>query len=190
MANSTVGKIWTVTSVGMLTSRPVKVRKIVYIPTVASDAITFKYWELGAKQPNDTTAEKSGSHGTVGTVLTNAFTSTGAFVTANVVAGDALVIKDSSTGNNLGSYFVVSRDSDNAVTLSAPGTPDTPATMTDETATYTWSVYTGYTGPVLVADSVALIMVELDFGDGYWFPSLGCTATTRAASIAYIYLAP
>ncbi len=177
MANDTTGRTWVCDTVGMLTDKPVKVRKIVFYPNAASDSATLKYWEiLGG------TGKSEVRNGTA-TVATNTLTSTGNFVTANVAAGDCLRINNSSTTNNLGNYYVVSRDSDNQVTLSFK-------TMTDEVdAVYTWFVYKAVTAAVLKADTIALIQVQLDFGPGIRFPSLGCTSITSSSDKVYIHLA-
>lgn len=179
MANSTAGRVWICDTVGMLTDRPVKVRKFVMYPNTASDTVTFKYYEFGSATAKDTASGLA-----ITSVSTNVMTPTvaGRFAAAYCAAGDAMSIVRTSSGNNIGNYYIVSK-TDDAATLSY-------ATMTDETTKiYDWKIYAGQIAATLTADSVALIQVELDFGEGMWFPSLACTAVTRVEAKTYIHLA-
>jgi hypothetical protein len=179
MANDATGKVWTCDSVGMLTDQPVKVSKIIFYPNTAGHGVTFKYWDFGGA------TEKTTLSGVTATVSTNAITSTGNFVTANVAAGDGLRVKRTSTGNNVGNYYVVSRDSDNAVTVSF-------STMTDEASKkYDMAVYAQKTACVLTSPGTEKAGVSIDFGGpdgtGQWFPSLGITSI-GASGTAYVHI--
>ena len=177
MSNSTSGLTWTVDTVGLLTDRPVKIRKIQFYPNTEADSATFKYYDFGSA------TEKATLSAATSSVATNAITSTGNFVTANVAAGDGLRIKSTSTGNNVGNYYVVSRDTDNQITV-------TYATMTNETSkVYDMAIYTQKLAFVVKGAETEKQMQELDFGDdGRWFPSLACTAISSSSDLCYIFI--
>jgi hypothetical protein len=177
MANSTSGLTWTVDSVGLLTDRPVKIRKIQFYPNTEADSATFKYYDFGSA------TEKASINSALTTISTNTIASTANFVTGNVAAGDGLRVKDTNTGNNIGNYYVVSRDNDNQVTV-------TYATMTDESnKRYTIATYTQKLAFVVKGAETEKQMQELDFGDdGRWFASLACTAISSASDLCYIFI--
>jgi hypothetical protein len=177
MANSTSGLVWSVDSVGLLTDKPVKIRKIQYYPNSEANAVTFKYYEFGSA------TEKTALNGKTATVATNQITSTGNFTSGNVAAGDGLRVKTTASGNNIGNYYVVSRDSDNAVTVSY-------TTMTDETSIgYGMAIYTGKLAAYLKGSETEKGMHEIDFGDdGRIYPSLACTAISSSSDLCYIYI--
>lgn len=177
MANSVTGLVWTVDSVGLLTDSPVRVKKITFWPNTAADTATFKCVDFG------TINYKTRLSGVTATVATNAVTSTGNFVTGNVAAGDGVRIRRTSTGNNVGNYYVVSRDSDDAVTLSF-------STMTNETSkVYDIDIYTPRLVAVLKTAGTEKLPIEIDFGpDGVTLPSLSCTTISSSSDLCYVYL--
>jgi hypothetical protein len=177
MANSTTGLVWTVDSVGLLTDQPVRVKKITFWPNTAADTATFKCYDFG------TANYKTRLSGVTATVSTNAITSTGNFVTANVAAGDGLRVKRTSSGNNVGNYYVVSRDSDDAATVSF-------ATMTDEVSkVYDIDIYTARLVAVLKTAGTEKVPIEIDFGpDGVTLPSLSCTTISSSSDLCYVYI--
>lgn len=176
MSNATSGLVWTVDTVGLLTDAPVKIRRIEFWPNTAADTVTFKCCDFGSA------TEKTTLSGKTATVATNAITSTGNFVTGNVAAGDGLRVKRTSTGNNVGNYYVVSRDSDDAVTVSY-------STMTNETSkVYDIAIYTPRLVSVIKTAGTEKLPYVQDFGDGIWVPSLICSTISSSSDLCYVYI--
>jgi len=173
MANSTTGKVWVLDTAGLITASPVVIRKIVLLPNAAADAATFKYFNDGsASYTSKGTAQTA-------TVSTNAVSSTGNFTAAKVSAADGINIDWTSTGNNKGVYYVVSRDSDNQVTLGAVA----GAAMTDEASKlYSWTVYPSYTAAQLTSYGTEKVTEELDI-DCTRFPNLILSALSSSAKV-------
>jgi hypothetical protein len=154
MANDVAGRVWILDTAGIITKSPVKINGGTLVPNAAADAATLKYFWAGS--PND---RKSSAVAATATVATNQLTSAGNFTAAKVAVGDGLVIEWTNTGNNTGTFFVVSRDSDNAVTLASVGAV---ALTNEATKLYTWSVYTSRTAAQITSAGTEKCNESLD----------------------------
>lgn len=179
MANSLVGKMYTIDTVGYVSMMPIKVLKITLYPNTEADSVTFKYAYIGSENTDHIRATMTAK---TATVSTNAITSTGNFEASELVTGDAIQITNTSSGNNMTSVFATRTD-DNTATCYG-------VTLTDEASkTYSWRVYKGYTGATLKAAETEKGVVELDFGDGMWFPNLTCSAISSSSDLVYVHIA-
>ncbi len=180
MANSTVGNPWVIDTAGVITTSPVKISKMVLIPNAAGDAAEFYYWypdTTNSTYINDTVTAASTTVASASQIQ-----STGNFTATDVAAKDIIKITWTSTGNNLVSRLVASRDTDNQITVA-------PADLSNESGkTYSWTVYNGYPAAYLLAPATEKMLDEKDFGDGFWFPALALTSISASAKV-HIYIA-
>lgn len=180
MANTltNAAPVWICATPGVISTVPVVIKKALLNPNAAADLATFVSWyEPGSKK-----ATMSGKTATV--TSTKTITSTGNFETAEVAAGDILKIYTSvTTGNNMGTYIVDTRDSDDAVTI------ETGNTLTNEVSSvYSWWTLTPFVTIPLVSPGTEKIQWWIDFGsDGLHLPNLALQAISTSA-IAYLYV--
>jgi len=179
MANTlTNGSPWICATPGVITDKPVIVWKALLNPNAAADLATFVSWNPNATKK----ATMSGKTATVTSSKT--ITSTGNFETAEVAAGDIIKIYTSVTsGNNMGTYIVDTRDSDDAVTI------EIGDTLTDEASkVYSWWTITPYVTIPMVSAGTEKVSLFLDFGpDGLHLPNLALSALTTSA-VVYLYV--
>ena len=175
MANTFNGNTWILDTVDVISTKPVIIKKIVLIPNAAADAVTFVSW--GAQS----TPELAVATATTTASGANTLASTGNFATANVDPLDILTITKSNTGNNLGSFIILTNADNNTVTVTA-------GDLTNETASvYDYNIYTPYTQAYIKSPGTEVMMTELDFGDGREFKNLALSVLTASAKV-YIYL--
>ena len=130
MANRTSENPWVLDTDGIVKTLPVMVKYMKFVPNAVTDTALIRHWN-----PNSNKSTQEQVSCTVTSAKT--ITSTGAFVTANVAAGDIIEITASASGNNVGTYLVESRDSDNAITIHDDN-------LTNEaTKLYNFNIYTG-----------------------------------------------
>jgi hypothetical protein len=156
---------------------PVTVRKIILIPNAAADACRFDVVNLGA------TPKSQGAKATCTVTLTTTITSVGAFTTGNVAVGDFIVIRNTSTGNNIGLFRVTTRTSDDAIICAGD-------TLTNEVgATYTFDIITPQKAIQLLSQATSAKMEEIDFGPaGFEFRNLVFASITSSSTVVYVYL--
>jgi len=163
-------------TIGVITTEPLWIKKIVLVPNAHTDAATLKYWieSDGAARVN-----KQGQ--TVGVSGTNTITSTGNFVAAAAVATDAIRIYDADLAANIGTWEITAVSSDNEVVVA-------PAITNDTTGVYSWRTYASYPLATMKSQATSLLNYELNFsGKGLYVPNLMVTALS-ASALLYIYL--
>ncbi len=172
--------VWKIATAGVVSTGPVIIKKALLIPNAAADAATFVSWD------EDQGTKKATMSGKTATVTsTKTVTSTGNFETGEVAAGDIIKIYTSvTTGNNMGTYVVDTRDSDDAVTI------ETANALTDEASSvYSWWTMTPYTVIQATSPGTEKCSYELDFGpDGLHLPNLALSAISTSA-VVYLYVA-
>jgi hypothetical protein len=163
-----------VDTAGVVTEKPLWIKKIVLVPTATTSAATIKYWE---EDEDSVRAHKRDATAT-GTD-SNTLTSTGNFeVTTEAVNQDVIHIYASSTGNNIGWWSIENR-ADNAVDV-------LPTTLTTESnKVYSWKTYATY--PFASMATATFPPQDLDFGpEGIKVPNLSVPVLTTG--VLYIYL--
>jgi hypothetical protein len=175
MSNVTATRELILDTVGWIMPGPVLVRKIVLIPNSAGDTCLFKKYIAHAKDQEDAATTTIAS--------TSQIQATGKFTTGKVAANDVIKIYNSSTGYNLVTQVVASRDSNDQVTMMAP------ALTNDAGATYSWFVYPTYNAIEILSQATSKKQEELDFGyQGRQFTNL-CLVTLSSSAKVYVYLA-
>ena len=177
MANVKDGIVWTVDTVGLIKDGPIRIRKIVFKPNAAGDAVTFKWYD-----PSGAVAV-GGKTGKVGTITgTNTLTSTG-----NLPAGIAQYyifhLKASNgVAANLGKHMVSTAGDANAVVV-------TPSDWTNEASvTYDWATYPTYLAAEITTQATTKKEGVLDFtASPLCLPNL-VMDTISASGVAYIYV--
>lgn len=182
MSNSLVGNVWHVDTVGVLTSKPVWVTKVVLFPNANTDAALFNYANVGsAKSDYINSGPTSGTATVTGT---NTITATGLFPATDVAVGDFLHVANTASGNNIGDHIVITRSSNDAI-VTAGG-------LTNEASVqYLWTIYNGYRAFYLKGNASTVAPVELSLGDvkGQWFPNLALYTLSSSATVD-IYMRP
>ncbi len=138
----------------VISKKSIWISKVILYPGGAGKTAIFRSW-------SEDTAHGTVTNGTVVTIATNnVITSVGNFTAALITAGDVIKITASSTGNNIGTFLVKSRDSDDAITCDG-------SLLTNEAGacTYSWSTYTPYTVFQLISAGTETATEELDFGE-------------------------
>jgi len=187
MANLMGGRICVLDTDGFISSSPVTVRKAVLFPNAADDVATFRSW---GPSVGGAAARTAMTGKTVTVTSTTTITSTGNFEAAEVVVGDMMEIKKTSTGNNLGYWQVKTRSSDNAIIIDiGAGLYDQGGAQTNEASkVYSWQMH-----PSVVVMNLSCMDANepygLDFGDkGFTFPNLSLDAIGTSCTV-YLYLA-
>jgi hypothetical protein len=171
MANDVTGLVWHLDTVGVISSTPVHMKKVVLNINAAADAVLMNYWN---RYSGDTRSTADGA--TTTTSGTNTITSTGAFTTAKVVVGDIIEITHSSTGSNIGSYVVITRTNDDAIVIAG--------TLTNEaSATYTFKIYKGHRAVYILSPGTEKAQTEMDFNEGIDYPNLALYTLTSSATV-------
>jgi len=176
MANDLTINPVIVNTCGVLWTTPVRIQKATLVLSAEADTAVFVSWDASktkhATQTNKTTTVTS----------SKTATSTGNFEAAEVTAGDIIKITNSSTGNNLGTFIVDSRDSDDAITI------ETGNTLTDEAnKVYSWWTLTPSVCFTLKAPETEKMIVSLDWPEGTWFPNLALQSLSTSA-VVYLYV--
>jgi hypothetical protein len=171
MANDVTGLVWHLDTVGVVSTTPVHMKKIVLNINAAADAALLNYWNKGS---GDTRSTADGA--TTTTTSTNVITSTGAFTAAKVVVGDIVEITHSSTGNNVGSYVVITRTNDDAIVIAG--------TLTNEaSAIYTIKIYKGHRAAYLLSPGTEKIQTQMDFCGGVEYPNIALYTLTSSSTV-------
>ncbi len=181
MANSTFdGRRFTVTNLGVLHAKPLRIERILLKPNAAGDSITLSSWSESATAKS--TKYLISITTTSNTILTDAAAAS-SFVTANVAALDIIRVLDSETAANIGHTLVLTRDTDQQITTIGK-------TLTnDTTKIYSWAIWTPTTELVVTCDAAtgAKSETEIYFGTpGRWFPNLAVTALSTSATAQII----
>jgi len=172
--------LWILDTAGVFYSKPVIIRKILLYPNAAGDAATFYSFDPSA------TAKSTASEATTTVSGNTTIASTGAFTATKVAVGDAIVIKWTSTGNNIGAFMVKTRTDDNTIVVCS--IESTTAPLTNESSKkYSWSIQPGYISVPVLSPGTEKCETEIDFGDGLWVPNLGLISLSTSAKV-YIYL--
>jgi hypothetical protein len=177
MANLTGVNPLVLDTAATLFKTPITVKKIVLIPNAAADACRFDVLNMGA------TPKSQGAGATCTVTLTTTITSTGAFTTGNVAVGDFIVIRNTSTGNNIGVFRVTARTNDNVIVCAGD-------LLTNEAAaTYTFDIITPQKAIELLSQATSAKMEQVDFGPfGHEFRNLILASITSSNVVVYVYL--
>ena len=179
MSNVLTQNIWTCDSLGILSTKPVLVKGIMYIPDAVDAAFTLKWWD-----ENSTTLRSS-----VCTYTVTVSTDNTVKATTNVFPNtwlDGNVVKCLTTsGTDTGKYGLIKTagDNDEFVTHLAPFT--TEATKVGDWACY--PTYTAFQGKASKAADTETSMWFPFPGNGFWFPNLALDIKV-AADIVIIYV--
>lgn len=177
MANQTSQRIWSVDTVGIISTGPVVIDKIIYYVAEHGDVAKFTYWD------ESSTAQTTKSAATVSaTASTRTLVSTGNFATADVDVGDIVKIL-ASNSNNVGTYMVATNADNNTITVGAAQT-----ILDDTSKTYAWktwrpSEFLTLSGSKLDGDDTPVVF---DFC-GFRVPNL-CLESISANGRILIYL--
>ena len=175
MANTFNGNLWILDTVDVISTSPVTIKKMVLVPNAGGDAVTFSCWS------EQSTPELAVYTATVTASGANTLASTGNFASASVDPGDIVTITKSDTGNNLGSFIVLTNADNNTVTVTA-------GDLTNEVgAVYDYTVHTPYTQAYIKSPGTEVMMTEIDFGSGREFKNLVLSAIGTSAKV-YVYL--
>ena len=174
--------VWYLDTEGVVTANPVYIRKIVLIPNAAADAATFTCWGPQSSEP---TVRTTMIGKTVTTSLTTTITSTGNFeATTEALANDIIEITKTSTANNLGSWQIGTRSSDDAIIVDVGNS----ALSNDTGATYDWKVWKPAPVFKMVSPGTEKVAIQLDFGEkGFRFPNLAMH-TLSTSAVLYVYV--
>jgi len=183
-ATNKSGRVWVLYKTEVVSQEPVTIKKMVLVPGASGHGGYFSYYNKGelitSGYPNTGSLTfAAGSDDADDNHLITDAGSTGIF--HNAVVGDVVHIFESSTGNNIGIFVIVSRTNENVVEVA-----DVAGEITNETATACgiW-VYKGHAFARMYP--AASEVVELDFGEGYHLPSLVCYTSSNAGNYWYIY---
>jgi dolichyl-phosphate-mannose--protein O-mannosyl transferase len=178
MANVTTNtRLYKIDTPGVLLTHGSYISKLVLIPNAAGDTATLVSWN-----PNET-PDTSMDLKTVTVSSASILASTGNFESTEVSALDVIKIIATSTGNNLGTHLVLTRDSNDQITTSG-------STLTNDVgATYSWRVWTPMMEAFIAADKTtgALSPAETYFEPRH-FPNLAVSQLS-ASAVLYIYFA-
>lgn len=175
MANDVTGNPIYIDTAGIVSTAPLWIKGILYVPSAAADTVTLKYWREDS--PRATMIDKTAS----GTD-SNTLTSTGNFEAAEVVVTDIIHIFRSSTGNNTGRFAVTVRSSDDAIDV-------LPAGLTTESnKVYSWKTYASYPFAKILSQATDAKSEWLYFGNpGVKVPNLLVTALSTS-SVLYVFV--
>lgn len=182
MANTLLTQnVWYLDTEGVVTSNPVIVRKVILLPNAAGDSATFTQWGSQSSLP---TVRSTMLGKTVTTTSTTTITSTGNFEAAEALANDIIEITKTSTGNNLGSWQIGTRSSDDAIIVDVGN-----GALTNEASkVYDWKVWKPAPAFKLVSPGTEKVAIQIDFGDkGFRFPNLAMNALSTSA-VLYVYV--
>jgi hypothetical protein len=159
MANaSTAGRMYRLDTIGLIATAALRIMKARLFPNAAGDTATLKTYNEGG------TAHSTAAAATTTIAATNLIQSTGKFTAAKVTAGDVIrIFASDGAAANIGLWYVVSRDSDDQITVSnAAG-----GSMTNEIGSkMTWAIYSPDLEFTLKAEGTtgAKVNDEIDFG--------------------------
>lgn len=182
MANVLDQRIMVIASEGIISPKPIWIRKVIFRPQTAGHAATFTFWD-----ENETaTSEKIGQSVTV-TASTRTFASSTNFPQSTINPDQIIKFSYSATGENLYTLQIATNADNNTIT--ADVLESYHGTITDDTTEiYSWKVWTPKIAFTFVAPATELRYVTLDFGDkGYFFPNLAMH-TLSGTSSALIYV--
>ncbi|HUW46165.1 MAG TPA: hypothetical protein VMW50_10280 [Dehalococcoidia bacterium] len=180
MANSKTqdsNRLWKIDTSGVISTTPVWIKKIILYPNAAGDSVLFKTWD-------ENSSAKSTKYLQTTTTTANPYIqSTGNFTTTLVAAGDVIKVDYSSTTNNMYTYSVASRDSDNQITVDGY-----PAITAEASKTYSWRVWTPTEFAYLIADGTEKKAFELDWTASPKNVPNMFVDTLTASAVVYVYL--
>jgi hypothetical protein len=180
MANVLTGNVWTVDTIGYLSTTPVKIRKITLWPNTAGDLATFTCADFGSANTRDAQVDHQVA------ISSSVITLSGHFTSSLAVIGDGFEITTSDTGASIGRYFITVVNSNDAITVSGPTAP-----TNDTDVIINWKTYAGRLVANLKSEATASTKVpmEIDFGEGMWVPSLACSVISASNDLCYVTIA-
>jgi hypothetical protein len=162
----------------MLTDMPVKIKKITLAPNTAADGVTFTCADFGSATTKTTLTDHAVA------IATSTITAAGHFTTSLIAIGDGIEIVHSDTGLSVGKYFCTVRTSDDLITVSGMAAPTDDTDVIVTTKTYAQRLVAN-----LKSSGTEKQPVEVDFGEGMWFPSLACSVISSSSDLVYVYIA-
>jgi hypothetical protein len=166
MANVLTQNIWTCASLGILSTKPVLVKAIMYYPAAVDGEFTLKWWD----EVEPPTLRSNVVTTTITTSTDNTITASGGTPFPNTWL-DGNVIKCTKSSNyNHGVYGLV-QTAGNDTVLVTWGAPFT----NDAAAVGNWDCYPTYTAFRGKASKAADTETSMWFpfgGEGMWFPNL------------------
>ena len=189
MANDTTGNPLYLDTEGIVSVRPLVIKKIIWKPNATGEATTFTYW--ATSEDPITNGTKNAVTTTV-TASTGTFASTGNFPTANVNPNQVLVVSKTSSGDNIGIWQIATNADNDTITVDKPATIfGQSVTLADDTTeSYSWKIFDVHTfltvqGSGITGDTG---LVQIDFlNGGITLPNLAMH-TLSASGVAYIFL--
>lgn len=194
MSNSTYGKVWTLDTIGLITRKPVLIRKAILYAAATGDTATMYYWDK-----SDTIATGVGSSGAVNGDITGTDTLTfdsGALLPDTITDGSIFEIIDSngSTANLNKPMVVKTAGSDTAVVIHKIPAADVWTNETDKW--YSWKTYQNRLAIKFVSATDAgtyttgpIEPYEIDFWpSGLQLPNLTLETLSDSATIS-LYIA-
>jgi hypothetical protein len=177
MANVKNGIVWTLDTVGLIKDGPIRIRKIVFKPNAAGDAVSFKWYD-----PSGVIAAGTKT-GKVGTITgTNTLTSTGNLPSDIAQYYIFNITASNGAAANIGKHLVATAGSANAVVV-------TPSDWTNEaTITYDWTTYPTYLAAEITTQATNKLEGVLDFtASPLCLPNL-IMDVIATSGVAYIYV--
>ena len=187
MANDITGTVWQIASDGIISSKPVRIGKILFYPNANTDVGTLQIW--GPETAN-ATARASMRGQSIQVTGTDTVISSGNFEAAEALAGDVIHFLDfdGRTSSNYNIYSQIeTRSSDNQVIV------DAEDALTTEAAgkIASWDIWKPSTFLDMYAPATEKMQVQYDFagiyGRGFRVPNLKIDGLTSSA-VVYIYI--
>ena len=165
---------------GIISVRPICIKKVVMHVNAASDTAKFTYWDENGTPDHHLQLKTS-------TWATATLTSTGNLPAGAPAANDIVYIYYTSTGNNIFRFQCKTAGDNNDAVFDALAAYH--GTVTNEASKlYSWKIWTPKKAIYLDAQAVTVNDEERDFGDtGIWFPNLALHTLSASVTIE-VYL--
>ena len=187
MANDMTGTVWQIASDGIISSKPVRIGKILFYPNANTDVGTLQIW--GPETAN-ATARATMRGQSIQCTGSDTVISAGNFEAAEAVAGDVIHFLDfdgrTSVNFNIYAQIETVNADDNIVVDAEDG-----VTTEGAGAIASWDVWQPSTFLDMYAPATEKMQVQYDFagisGRGFRVPNLKIDGLTSSA-VVYIYI--
>jgi hypothetical protein len=179
MSNYTTGRIWVLDTLGIITKKPISVRKIVLYPNAAADAALLNWYDTNNPVAAGTLYTKTGT-----ITSTTTLTSSGNLPSTIAVGYVFNITKTSGAAGNMGHRLVTTAGDTNAVVMAASG----DALTNEASQVYDWTTYPTHPAAGLLSQATSAVPYQMDFADvGFYIPNLILASISSNAKV-YLYL--
>ena len=172
MANVLTKNIWHCDSLGILSSKPVLLKAMLFYPSTQADAFELKWWN-----EDSPTTVVGGITYTITTSTDDTVTSTGSFASAWADGNVAKCLK--TTGSDKGVYGLIKTAGNNNAIVIHLSPFTTEADKVGDWANY--PSYTAFKG-IQTKDADERSMF-FSFGDGFWFDNLALDSMSASCTL-------